>query len=192
MYIMTHNAPPFNTMSRIGNDECDMSQRNIQNAQAATYILDNYNTTCPMNNAISLATSQPNINYSGSHQVGIGGCNIDDSSHLSHSIQAKQKCRIDLFERPYITVPYLGKGNVDPIIESKLQQGENETTKKSVNPYSEISYAPYIETPMIPSLKNTISNPTNLVESSASRGWIRGGVPSRELTRDNTCYNNSN
>ena len=30
----------------------------------------------------------------------------------------------------------------------------------------------------------TITNPANLCESSAANGWIRGGLPSRELTRD--------
>ncbi len=37
---------------------------------------------------------------------------------------------------------------------------------------------------MIPSVADTISNPANLVEGVASRGWIRGGLPSRELVRD--------
>ena len=37
---------------------------------------------------------------------------------------------------------------------------------------------------MIPTLKSTINNPANLVEGVAEKGWIRGGVPSRELARD--------
>ena len=37
---------------------------------------------------------------------------------------------------------------------------------------------------MIPSLKATVQNPANLVEGVAADGWIRGGLPSRELTRD--------
>ena len=40
------------------------------------------------------------------------------------------------------------------------------------------------QTPMIPSLKASISNPSNLLEGVAADGWIRGGVPSRELTQD--------
>ena len=45
-------------------------------------------------------------------------------------------------------------------------------------------YTPYYNTPMIPSLQATINNPANLIESSAAEGWIRGGLPSRELARD--------
>ena len=34
---------------------------------------------------------------------------------------------------------------------------------------------------LVPSLKATIQNPANLVEGVANEGWIRGGLPSREL-----------
>ena len=38
---------------------------------------------------------------------------------------------------------------------------------------------------LVPSLKETIQNPNNLIEDVAKNsGWIRGGLPSRELTRD--------
>jgi len=38
------------------------------------------------------------------------------------------------------------------------------------------------------SIKETMCNPSNYVEGSASSGWIRGGVPSRELTRDKDYF----
>jgi hypothetical protein len=43
---------------------------------------------------------------------------------------------------------------------------------------------PNIYVPHIPELSATITNPTNLIEESAAEGWIRGGVPSREIIRD--------
>ena len=33
-------------------------------------------------------------------------------------------------------------------------------------------------------LKGTISNPSNLIEESAVEGWIRGGLPSREIYKE--------
>ena len=33
-------------------------------------------------------------------------------------------------------------------------------------------------------MASTINNPANLVEGVAADGWIRGGLPSRELTKD--------
>jgi hypothetical protein len=90
-----------------------------------------------------------------------------------------------LFQRPFATVPYLGRGAVNPIMESQIQQGESLTNKRSVNNLSEKSYIRYSQTPLLQSVKDKINNPANCVEGVASEGWIRGGVPSRELTRDN-------
>jgi len=174
----------FNKTTRIGDDQCDKSQQNIQNSQAATYMLDNFRPACPMSKAVDFATSQLDVNYSGSHQVGINGCNIDENSELSMSDLSKPKCRISLQERPFLTVPYLGKGKSNPVLESQLQQGDFGSSRKSVNPSSEVCYMGYSQTPMIPSLQATINNPSNLIEGAAAEGWIRGGLPSRELTHD--------
>ena len=92
------------------------------------------------------------------------------------------KCRISLQQRPFATVPFLGRGKSDAVLESRLQQGAMGTSRKSVVPSSEVTYE--TDTPLIPSLQATVSNPANLVEGVAADGWIRGGVPSRELVRD--------
>ena len=174
----------FYNNSRIGDDACDLSQRNTQNAGAANYSLTNFRPACPMKDAVSFATSQPNINFSGSNQVGIGGCNIDENSELHITDITKPKCRISLFQRPFATVPFVGRGQSNPVLESHIQQGELANNRKTINPISEVSYVNYSYTPMIPSLKASITNPSNLIEGSAAKGWIRGGVPTRELTRD--------
>jgi hypothetical protein len=41
---------------------------------------------------------------------------------------------------------------------------------------------------MIPSLAASITNPTNLIEGAAAEGWIRGGLPSRDLTKDQDYF----
>ena len=177
----------FDNISRIGSDNCNIDQNSIQNTQAANYLLQNYFASdCSMKNPISLATTQPGIMYNGGYNVGAGGCNIDDSSRLQiGTIQTHPRCRIDLFQRPFATVPYLGRGAVNPIMESQMQQGESLTNKRSVNNLSEKSYIKYSQTPLLQSVKDKINNPANCVEGVASEGWIRGGVPSREFTRDN-------
>ena len=174
----------FEQPTRLGYDQTDLSQRTLQNSEFATYLLDNFRPSCPMSNAIDFALSQPNVNFTGSHQVGIGGCNIAESSQLMINTLSKPKCRISLMERPYCTVPYLGRGKCDPMLESQIQQGDFANNKKSINPSSEVSYIQYAQTPLLPTVKATISNPANLIESSAAQGWIRGGLPSRELARD--------
>jgi hypothetical protein len=180
----------FDNISRIGNDNCCVDQRTIQNAGYANYTLQNYFISdCSMKKPIELATTQPGIFYKGGYNVGAGGCNIDDSSNLQiGTIQTHPRCHIDLFQRPFATVPYLGRGSVNPIVESQIQQGELNINKRSVNNLSEKSYIKYSNTPLLSSVKNRLTNPAYSVEGVASSGWIRGGIPSRELTRDKDYF----
>jgi hypothetical protein len=180
----------FENMSRIGNDNCYLDQTTIQNMSQANYMLQNYFASdCSMKTPIELATTQPGVFYSGGHSMGAGGCNVDDSSQLQiGTIQTHPKCRIDLFHRPFATVPFLGRGSVNPAMEAQIQQGESLVNKRSVNNLSEKSYVKYAQTPLLPSVKEQMSNPANFVEGVASQGWVRGGVPSRELTRDKDYF----
>ena len=180
----------FENMSRIGNDNCYLDQTTIQNMSQANYMLQKYFASdCSMKTPIELATTQPGVFYSGGHSMGSGGCNVDDSSRLQiGTIQTHPKCRIDLFHRPFATVPFLGRGSVNPAMEAQIQQGESLVNKRSVNNLSEKSYVKYSQTPLLPSVKEQMSNPANFVEGVASQGWVRGGVPSRELTRDKDYF----
>jgi len=171
----------FNGMSRIGMDSCDESQQTLQNNEAANYQFSNNITKCPMTETIEIATSQPNINYKG----GYSGCEIDKSSELLFPNITKEKEKLSLEQRQFLTVPYLGKGKINPTTETELQRGQMFLDKKSDNATSEISHISYRHTPMIPSLEEEISNPANYIESVAANGWIRGGLPSRDLLRDN-------
>ena len=114
----------LDNMSRIGNDSCCIDQSTIQNVASCNYMTQNYFASdCSMKNPISLATSQPGVMYNGGYNTGAGGCNIDDSSNLQiGSIQTHPRCHIDLFQRPFATVPYLGRGSVNPVMESQIQQ----------------------------------------------------------------------
>ena len=174
----------FEQATRLGFDKTDFSQRTLQNTEFANYMLDNFRPSCPAGSPIEFATSQPNVNFTGSHHVSIGGANIAENSSLIMNDLSRPKCRISLMERPFGTVPYLGRGKCDPTLESQMQQGDFANNKKSINPSSETSYLQYSQTPMIPTLQATICNPANLIETMAAEGWIRGGLPSRELARD--------
>jgi len=189
--MATYSGYTFDNMSRIGLDCCNISQTDIQNVVACNYTTQNYfSSDCSMKNPIALATTQPGIMFNGGYNSGAGGCNIDNSSKLLiGSIQTHPRCHIDLFQRPFATVPFLGRGSVNPVMESQIQQGEQIVNKRSVNHLSEKSYIKYHQTPLLPVIQEKINNPSNKIEHDASEGWIRGGVPSRELTRDIDYFN---
>ena len=189
--MATYSGYTFSNMSRIGLDSCCVDQDTIQDVASCHYMTQNYFASdCSMKKPIDLATTQPGIMYNGGYQIGAGGCNINDSSKLQiGTIQTHPKCRIDLFHRPFATVPYLGRGAVNPIMESQIQQGEQIVNKRSVTNLSEKSYIKYHQTPLLPAVQQKINNPAHQIESVASDGWVRGGVPSRELTRDTDYFN---
>ena len=177
----------FDSSSRLGDDLTYVNERTKQNNHYGSYNLTNYfGENCANGRPMQIATSQPNIFIKdGFGPAGPGGCNINKDSNLRiGSIQTNPKSRISLLTRPYTTVPYLGKGASRPVEESRLQQGEFVTNRKSVNTTSEVSYVDYKNYPLIPSLQTSITNPNNLIEGVASKGWIRGGLPSRDLVKD--------
>jgi len=181
----------FFNPERIGLDQCCQSQSDVQNVEACSYMTQNYFASdCTMKVPQQLAYTQPGIFLNGGLGSSSCGSNIDESSKLLiGTIQTHPKCRISLFQRPFATVPFLGRGSVNPVMEAQIQQGEAFTNKKSVNTLSEKNYSKYLATPLLPAIKDKVTNPENCVEDCAQQGWVRGGVPSRELTRD-TDYTN--
>ena len=72
----------FDNTANLGNDVCDMTNRNKQNVEAANYMLENYTTENPASSALNLAMNQPNISMQASPQGGINGDNVDVNSVL--------------------------------------------------------------------------------------------------------------
>lgn len=178
----------FDSLTRLGDDSCYVSERTKQNSQFGSYNTTNFfSQNCGLKKPLEFATSMPNVFVNGGFgNSGAGGCNINSDSKLKiGTIQTNPKCRISLLTRPFLSVPYLGRGPSNPILESQIQQGDFITNKKSCNTTTEQSHIDYRHYPLIPSLQASVTNPSNLVEGVAAEGWIKGGLPTRELIRDN-------
>jgi hypothetical protein len=174
----------FDNTANLGNDVCDMTNRNKQNVEAANYMLENYTTENPASSALNLAMNQPNISMQASPQGGINGDNVDVNSVLVFGNGSAERGRGIHQERLFNTIPYLGKGPANTPLESQILMGVNNPNKKSQDPTSEVSHLNLAYTPLIPSIESTVTNPANFVEGVAADGWIRGGVPSRLLNRE--------
>ena len=174
----------FNNLANIGNDSCDLTNRNKQNIEASNYVLENYTVYNPVSGAIDLAINQPNVFFRGSLSGGINGDNIDENSILKFGQSTNPRERSIYQERIFNTVPYLGKGPANAPLESTLIMGDLVQNKKSLDPNSEVSHLNYRYTPLIPSVEAIVANPSNMVEGVAAEGWIRGGIPSRILSRE--------
>ena len=172
----------FNSNVRIGNDPCDMTNRNKENIAAADYMLENYSSINSINKALELSVNQPSINLQGSVKGGINSDYVDQNNKLIFSQNANLRERGLIQKRMFNTVPYLGKGPSNTPLENQLR-GAYQYKCKSNDPTSEVTKYDLTYIPLVPSLEMTIGNPANCVEGEADEGWIRGGIPSRLYTK---------
>jgi len=184
--MATINDYKFNEMSRIGIDHCSLDETDIQNVKHGDYMLTNhFSSDSTMSAPIEFALNQPNVFYKGTKQVAFGGSNIDESSDLTIGSKiTHDRGNLNLQQRSYITVPYLGRGTGNSDVELQLKTGESQINKKTANPSSELSFISYKNYPLLDSVQQSIANPSNLLESEADGTWVRGGLPSRDLIRD--------
>mgnify|MGYP001192074336 CR=1 FL=1 len=175
---------PFNNTHGIYDDTSDTTQRGLLNTSHANYMLNNF--TNPINKSIDIATSQPYVFVKGGNSLSNGAANVDDSTTLRVGEKdGRVPERLNLKPREFNTIPFMGRGRVDPDVETAMMQSGDLTDKKSDIGTSEISSRPTDFNPLIPALEQTITNPQHLVEESADSGWIRGGLPSRAVGHEN-------
>jgi len=174
--MSTLNSYVFNNMGGIRSDMTDITQQNIQNTRFGNYSVSNYFSENVSNAHIDFAMSQPGLLIRGE---GVAPSVIDDESKLFNSENERHYEKLQLHQRPFVTVPYLGRGGADPTIEAQLQQGEIVSDKKSVATVTEMPYINYDTYPMRDDLKSYISNPTNSVQELSMEGWVRGGSSAR-------------
>ena len=173
----------FNNMSRIGNDNYDVSNRTIENTNASNYMLENYTHQNNIGNTISMSCNQPNVFCQGSPAGGIDGNNIDENSVLKFAPISKQKERVGAQERLFLTVPYLGRGLGDPEEEFRIRTGECDLNKKTVNNTMEMNFSEHHNYPLMDGLQRAVENSAYKIESDAMEGWVRGGMSAREYAR---------
>lgn len=180
----------FNSMGRIGIDVTDETAQNLYNTRFGNYTVANYFSESNNHSEINFATQQPTLMINARN--GVSSNLIDNYSYIMNNTESERPLeKLSLNQRPFATVPYLGKGYGDPTLESQLQQGQMVCDRKSVATVSELSYMDYSTYPMMDDLRSRIGNPSYSIEESAMDGWVRGGSSAREISGDSNFSNNS-
>jgi len=184
MTTITSNYSFYNK-DRIGSDLEDETQRNLSNIRHSSYMLDNF-WEGSSTNYINFATQMQSVNFRGTGGgAGIPSKVIDyDSMLLIKGDQERAFEKLQLNQRPFATVPYLGRGSANPDVESQLLQGEAVSDKKSLATVMDKAYIDYTQYPLLNDVKSRMTDPAFSVEEAALAGWVRGGIPSRELSND--------
>lgn len=174
----------FNNMGRIGADITDDTQRTVLNTKFANYMLSNYTSDSLSDSHVQFATEQPSVMFAGTVRGrGLNGSVVDSDSYLMlNRIEERSLEKLQLNARPFITVPYLGKGSCNTAIESQLLQGEMVSDKKSVNTIMEKSFTGYTLYSSDDKMSENVKN--FKVEETVMDGWVRGGLGSRVLSYD--------
>jgi len=183
----------FNNMGRIGTDITDQSQTNVYNTRFANYTLSNYFSETASDQHVQFATQQPTLMFSGTHLGnGLSGTVVDTDTNLLYGSKPERSVeKLSLMQRPFITVPYLGRGSCDPELESQLLHGEMVGNMKSVSTIMEKSFAPYSLYPLDNNMQDRAQNPSYRIEEMALNGWTRGGNATRDMSTDEYLMKNS-
>lgn len=191
--MATLSTYTFNNMGNLGSDVTDQSQKTVYNTRFTNYTLSNYFTETASDSHVKFAVPQPTLNFTGmAHGRGLSASTVDvDTSLLLKTEQERALEKLQLFERPFLTVPYLGRGSADPTLESQLLQGEVVSDKKSVSTIMEKSFAPYSLYPMDSKMEDFVKNPKNTVQEAALDGWTRGGAATRDMAGDDGLVKNN-
>lgn len=172
-------------LSRLGEDKCYLTTRENQSIKPGDYQISNFHDCkCEAPFTEDLSLQQPSVFYrDGYGWTSNNGCNVDNDSKLRNARNLTNYRYVQqLFERPYTTVPYMGRGVGDVCVESELRPGEDTFQNRPCNNLAGI----YIDRfdPQIPCIRDTIQNPIHLVQEDNDVAWIRGGQPSRQVIRN--------
>jgi hypothetical protein len=174
----------FQSNERIRNDGTDKSQQTVMNSKFNNYMMSNYFSESRSDDHVNFATSQPGFMFSSGAISGATAATVDVDSKFSILRENTRSLeKLSLQTRPFIAVPYLGRGSCDTALESQLKQGDLVSNKKSVSTITEQSFMNNQMYPLLDSIKETITNPKYLVQEAALDGWTRGGSATRSATK---------
>lgn len=184
---MNNRNNEFHKMSSVYDDHCTIQTRIRQSENVGGWSRYNYYQFQDINNTVGVATGERILPFQDGY--GVGPAVVDAESQIKNQpVQTNPRCRLNvqLKERPYKTVPFMGRGRGNQYLESALQQSKFVREKAYCGGNVSEKHFDNVFTPQINHLQRNIQNPRNLVQEVADPTWIRGGVPSRLVIRDNS------
>ncbi len=174
----------INAFTRTWDDGCEVAQRIQDSSGPGAY--QTRNLVPKQDNALKVKL--PNPTLLGREGFGLNNAKVDDDSMLrTNQVQeGRQRCPLHVQSRPFATVPYMGRGKLNPDVESGLIYSEFARVERPCGTVTETFFDGQF-VPLVPHLAKHIQNPANLIPEVASQGWIRSGIPSRQFIRDLNC-----
>ena len=145
LFTMSLSYSLFNNNGRIGFETHDQTQREIANNRYQEATASPFISNVSSHDFVHFATQQPGLMGGGTvHGHGLSGANVANENNIFFgTTREKDLERLMLIHRPFITVPYTGRGTVDPTLELQLRLGEKYFERKSISTMSEKSLLDY-------------------------------------------------
>ena len=161
------------------NEDCTKTAEELQSVAPGQYNLTNYFGFCDIDKEEDWALRERGNQTWNGYGVAMG-CNVDTDSNLRiDSRVTNPRLLHQLYERPYLTMPYTGPGRgneSETDLESFLRVGYTTGEKRPCNILSEVS----IDVPRMEYTKWTCpQDASHIIET----GWVRGGSDSRSDVR---------
>lgn len=172
-------------LSRLSHDPCYMDFQSKVIQKPILHTTKNFHDCdCMAPKVKDLSLQNPEVIFKdGYGWSSIDGCNIDDDSKLRNARNlTNTRCINQLFERPYASIPFMGRGEGNICQENKLLSGEDTYQNRPCNNLAGITIDRFI--PQVPCIKENIQNSKNIIFEDNYSDWIRGGQPSRQVIRD--------
>ena len=174
----------FQELTRLNEDSCSVDLLHNTSLKPGYYNTKNFrNINCKKNKQIALNVSLAHPEIIHNDGYGISLCDIDTDSRLRNAHNLTNLKNINqLYERPYLTTPYMGRGIGDICKETKMNPGESTMQKRPCNNLAGI-HIDRFDT-QVPCIKRNIQNSVNIIPEDTDNNWVRGGQDSRQLIRN--------
>jgi len=174
----------INQFTRVRDDSCDVEQRIRDASGPGVYQVTNL---VPSQKA-AMRVEIPNPTILGREGFGFNNRVIDDDSRLrtNQTQEGRFRAPLHMQSRPFATVPYMGRGRGQPDVESGLIYADWARIERPCGTVTETFFANQF-TPLVPHLQHHVQNSANLITEDAAKGFVFGGIPTRQFVRDLNC-----
>jgi len=168
----------FDAISGLRSDGCAVMAQDVQNNRQFDYsVYNNYDVYCTAgarDQAKQFGLDNNRLIRDGYEPL---ACDIDKESALEKSEITHLRGRIELCPRVFQDGPWLGRGMSHPDAETRLQMGEYQYQQRMCASNVECGIDRF--DPLIPCIRQTIANPSNLVSEFDTAARI--GEPTRDV-----------
>ena len=173
----------INRLTNVKDDLCAVQQYYKQSSGPGSYAVEYLVPDAKTVNPLSVE----NLIMYPREGFGYNNKNINADSILRNQPGfLSKRCSTREQARPFLSVPYMGGGRGNAEVETQLQHAEFSRMGKACDTVTETFFSQQF-TPLVPTLASSIQDPKNLIPEVAAKGWIRGGLPSREYIRNVNC-----